>query len=434
MTRTAAASSAKQKKAGVLFHRCVLEFAGARSVARAPFVAAQGRSTPAVAQPRRAIVVDDVNEVWGAVEFRATTAPVRSVGDVLRRVERALRVLAVRRQILRRAANAVRDEDVASSVAAQYINFHLTRSPVPAPALVDGFFDAGPWPSSYAPAEGVLGEGSMAFVVAARSVHTGALCALKFLGARRDGRSTPQSRLGALEEVRVHRAVTALRSRHLLPLLSAHDGALSAGAGHAVIATPVARRGDLYERIVGLNGLPEERALRMLRQVLQALAVLHSGGFVHRDVKPDNVFLLSCEETDGHDDFVLGDFGFTIEMSSLSTLKSTWRTTPLYAAPELALLASAHGGAAATSTARDFSEKSDVFAAGVTFYSALTATDMTAKGPDHALLEARKVSAKSQALLRLLLAENPDERPTAATALHEKSATGDEQSIETDAE
>lgn len=414
----------KKKKAHALFHRCVMEFAGPRNTARAPFVAVQGRSAPSVVQPRRPILVDHPDDLWGVVESRMTAMTAQSARDVLRRVERALRVLAVRRQNLRRAA-AAREENMTAAVATQFVISYLT----PAPVLTNGFFDVGPWESAYGRMEQILCEGSMAYVASARSLYTGAPCALKFLGIRRDGSSTLQSRLGALEEVRVHRAITAIGSRRLLPLLSAHDGVHSTGAGHAVIAMPVARRGDLYERIVSLNGLSEARALRMLGQLLRGLENLHSSGFIHRDVKPDNVFLMACEEYDGRDEFVLGDFGLTVETRSLPSLKSLFRTTPLYAAPELAHKAESHA-----STARNYSEKSDVYAAGVTFYNALTAVDMTSKGPDHALLTSLKVSEKSQALLRLLLAENPDERPTAAMALRERSAAGNDQSIETDAE
>ena len=58
----------------------------------------------------------------------------------------------------------------------------------------------------------------------------------------------------------------------------------------------------------GFGALPVQRvddqtAVRLLREMLRGLAALHAHDMVHRDVKPDNIWLTS----DG--DFRLGDFG-----------------------------------------------------------------------------------------------------------------------------
>jgi hypothetical protein len=48
-------------------------------------------------------------------------------------------------------------------------------------------------------------------------------------------------------------------------------------------------------------------SLLAFRSLLEAVAKLHEKGYVHRDIKPDNIFVAD----DGH--LVLGDFGLVIE-------------------------------------------------------------------------------------------------------------------------
>jgi serine/threonine protein kinase len=342
--------------------------------------------------------------------------------EELRRVRRIVRLLAARRLRLRRAANAPRRrEDVVATVTKHvFHSITATESSRAQPQLVSGLFNAGPFEGEFSLTHR-LRDGSMASVASAVGRSSGASCALKFLGITADGRPSSQSRASALEEVRVHRAVTALASRHLVPLTAAHDGALSPRAGHVVIAMPIARRGDLCDHIIARGRFPEARALRMLAQLLGGLADLPAGGFIHRDVKTDNVLLAASEEADGRDEFLLSDFGFTLEARRLEGIRIPWKTHPNYAAPEII-------------DARAYSDKSDVYAAGAIFYNALSAGDLIpAKGADYAFLSSLGISDDTQALLRALLARNPDERPTARNALRGRFTPAADE-IETDAE
>ncbi|WP_294482432.1 serine/threonine-protein kinase [uncultured Victivallis sp.] len=61
--------------------------------------------------------------------------------------------------------------------------------------------------------------------------------------------------------------------------------------------------GTLRRQLTGHRRLPLATAVRLLREMLRGLAALHAHDMVHRDVKPDNIWLTS----DG--DFRLGDFG-----------------------------------------------------------------------------------------------------------------------------
>jgi serine/threonine-protein kinase len=89
----------------------------------------------------------------------------------------------------------------------------------------------------------------------------------------------------------------------------------------------------IYERRWGLPLLP---ALRVLTDVAHALVAIHAAGFVHLDVKPDNI-LLFCDPT-AHEPTAavcakLGDFGLAVPVAradAACTEAGTYR----YMAPE----------------------------------------------------------------------------------------------------
>ncbi len=82
--------------------------------------------------------------------------------------------------------------------------------------------------------------------------------------------------------------------------------------------------------------MPVERAVPMIQQVLDGLASAHAAGIVHRDIKPDNIFLTTGPL--GRPDFVkLLDFGVSKILNSQASALTTAGEvvgTPLYMAPE----------------------------------------------------------------------------------------------------
>ncbi len=81
--------------------------------------------------------------------------------------------------------------------------------------------------------------------------------------------------------------------------------------------------------------LPVRLAVRIVRQVLEALAHAHARRFVHRDIKPSNVLLA---DVGGRRRVKLADFGLArvYQASKLSglTLTGDWGGTPAYLPPE----------------------------------------------------------------------------------------------------
>ena len=113
--------------------------------------------------------------------------------------------------------------------------------------------------------------------------------------------------------------------------------------------------GTLRSHAVDSGPMAAPTALRLLRQILLGLDVVHANGVVHRDVKPANVLL---DRPEGAREVVakVSDFGIArLVDGPRMTGTFNYIGTPHYCAPEIA------NGAAATPAA-------DVYAAGVMLY------------------------------------------------------------------
>ncbi|MEY4576315.1 MAG: hypothetical protein RL701_1018, partial [Pseudomonadota bacterium] len=117
---------------------------------------------------------------------------------------------------------------------------------------------------------------------------------------------------------------------------------------------------ELSKAIAQRKPLPFARIVRTVSQIALALEHAHAFGFIHRDLKPDNIFL--CDTPTGTQVRVL-DFGsvkLQVETGNKLTALGTTLGSPYYMSPEQAT----------GSTAVD--QRSDVFALGAILYELLT--------------------------------------------------------------
>ena len=119
----------------------------------------------------------------------------------------------------------------------------------------------------------------------------------------------------------------------------------------------------LAARLQRTRTLDEATAVRIFRQVTSALGAAHEQGMVHRDVKPENIFLRNHPD---YPDFVkVLDFGIAKLMGGISLVGHHTKTgtvigTPAYMSPEQCL------GEASLDL------RSDIYSLGVVLYEALT--------------------------------------------------------------
>ena len=108
--------------------------------------------------------------------------------------------------------------------------------------------------------------------------------------------------------------------------------------------------GDLSQIIEKRRTPPEEKeVIRLLIQVIIAIQYIHKHKIIHRDIKPQNIFLTKEGVVK------IGDFGISKSLDSTSALAKTCVGTPCYLAPEV------WGG-------RAYDSKADMWSVGCVFF------------------------------------------------------------------
>ena len=191
-----------------------------------------------------------------------------------------------------------------------------------------------------------IGHGGMAIVFLAEDLRWGLRVAIKVM------RPEFARGVGTVRFLREIALAAQLRHPRILPLLD--SGEVEGLPFHVM---PFVEGASLRARIAREGELPIDDALRITRDVADALDHAHRSGILHRDIKPENILI----GEDGH--ALVADFGIA---RAIVRTGDDWITgtgtaigTPAYMSPEQAAGAS------------DVDGRSDVFALGCVLYEML---------------------------------------------------------------
>lgn len=155
------------------------------------------------------------------------------------------------------------------------------------------------------------------------------------------------------------------------------------------------------------------QSMRIIRQIAQAMAAAHDKSILHRDLKPDNVVLISDDEVPGKERVKILDFGLArfLDSPERRTTAGVALGTPTYMSPEQCM-------------GDELDGKSDVYTLGVILYELLAdqvpfpGDEMGKVMRQHVDQEPRpvrernpQISVEVAALVHLMLEKRREQRP-----------------------
>ncbi|MGH7668709.1 MAG: serine/threonine-protein kinase, partial [Gemmatimonadaceae bacterium] len=249
-----------------------------------------------------------------------------------------------------------------------------------------------------------VGAGGMATVYLAHDLKHDRSVALKVL------RPELASAVGAERFPREIHTVAQFNHPHILSLYDSGEA-----GGFLYYVMPFVEGESLRERLLRDKQLPVSEAVRILREVADALSYSHARGVVHRDIKPANIMLSGRHA-------IVADFGVAKALTAAAgdtlTTVGIALGTPQYMSPEQAM------------GQDNVDPRSDLYALGLVGYEMLAGHPPFEGASPQALLSAQVIEAPpdirqarpgippllAEAVMRCL-AKNPADRWQSADEL-----------------
>jgi hypothetical protein len=249
--------------------------------------------------------------------------------------------------------------------------------------------------------EGILGQGGMGVVYEATQLSLDRTVALKLLATNLgdDDAFRERFRREALIQA-------GIEHPNIVTVYEAGE------SDHGLFMAMRLVRGPNLKDMILSRELDAGRALRILRPISEALDTAHESGLIHRDIKPQNILV------GGRDHAYLADFGLT-KVSGEKGLTKTGQFvgTLDYISPEQI-------------RGKDATASSDIYALAAVLYEALTGIVPFPKESEAAVLYAHmsdeppsvtdarpELPDALDAVIRLAMSKDPEERPKSASAL-----------------
>ncbi|RYZ02029.1 MAG: serine/threonine protein kinase [Myxococcales bacterium] len=200
----------------------------------------------------------------------------------------------------------------------------------------------------------VIGFGGMGIVCAATHVELGTPVAIKFVRPERASDDRAVARF--LTEAR---AAAQLQSQFACRVID--YGRLPSGSPYLVMEFLVGQ--DLRSLVSARGPLGTEEAVALALQACEALAEAHSKHIVHRDVKPENLFI--AEGPGGARQLKVLDFGISKQLSQLGPQRSLTDSTESIGSPS-------HMSPEQMIDPAGVDSRTDIWSLGVVLYEMLT--------------------------------------------------------------
>mmetsp|Transcript_14793 Transcript_14793/g.27829 ORF Transcript_14793/g.27829 Transcript_14793/m.27829 type:complete len:728 (-) Transcript_14793:90-2273(-) len=253
---------------------------------------------------------------------------------------------------------------------------------------------------------GTLGDGSFGTVYKCLSRLDGCTYAIKASKRRAKGRSDRERMLQEVKALAVLSDVSDVAAFHIVRY---HQAWIEDERLH--IVTDLCTSTLHAEMMRGLIKDDTQRQYKLLREMLLALKLIHQHGKVHLDIKPDNIFVKD-------DMFKLGDFGLAVEESTVGEVEEG---DCRYMCRDL--MSGNH---------RDLT-KCDIFSLGITLYQVIVDRDLPPDGQEWHDLRSGKLGSMTNAplelqeIIRKMMHQDGQERPTAAELLTRRQLLSEEQ-------